>query len=216
MTVKGNMEFGLINNKIPKEEINRRVKEISGIVGLTSYLDRKPQSLSGGQRQRVALARAMVKQPSVFLMDEPLSKLDAKLRSQIRTDLIELHNRLKTTFVYVTHDQIEAMSMGTSIVLLKDGEIMQQDTPYNIYNNPQNVFTAQFIGTPPMNILDRDKLNNITIPENISYIGFRPEDATIIQNQEIEANDDIIIIPGKIATKEMLGAESLYKLDAVG
>ena len=142
MTVRENMEFGLKNSKIPKEERDKRIQEISEMVGLTEYLDRKPQHLSGGQRQRVALARAIVKKPAVFLMDEPLSNLDAKLRNQIRTDLIELYRKLGTTFVYVTHDQVEAMSMGTDIVLLEKGVIRQSTTTNAIYLHPANVFTA--------------------------------------------------------------------------
>ena len=129
MTVRENIEFGLKNKKVPKEEREALIKEYAAIVGLTDYLDRKPGTLSGGQRQRIALARAMVKKPKVFLMDEPLSNLDAKLRVQMRTELIELHNRLKTTFVYVTHDQVEAMAMGDMIVLMDKGQIMQEAAP---------------------------------------------------------------------------------------
>lgn len=147
MTVRENIEFGLENKKVPKEERKKRVQEICEIVGLTQYLDRKPATLSGGQRQRVALARAMVKQPKVFLMDEPLSNLDAKLRGQMRVELIGLHKKLGTTFVYVTHDQVEAMSMADDIVLMKDGYIVQQSSPRELYNNPNCVYAAQFIGT---------------------------------------------------------------------
>ena len=142
MTVRQNISFGLENKKVPKEERDRRVKEICEIVGLTEYLDRKPSKLSGGQRQRVALARAMVKQPKVFLMDEPLSNLDAKLRAQMRVELIQLHKNLGTTFVYVTHDQTEAMSMADTIVLMKDGSIVQQSSPRELYNNPNCVYAA--------------------------------------------------------------------------
>ena len=134
MTVRENIEFGLENKKVPKEERKKRVQEICEVVGLTQYLDRKPATLSGGQRQRVALARAMVKQPKVFLMDEPLSNLDAKLRGQMRVELIGLHKKLGTTFVYVTHDQVEAMSMADDIVLMKDGYIVQQSSPRELYN----------------------------------------------------------------------------------
>lgn len=147
MSVRENIEFCLKNNKIPKAERKKRVEAVAKRVDLTDYLDRKPSQLSGGQRQRVALARAMVKEPQVFLMDEPLSNLDAKLRASMRSELIQLHNKLKTTFIYVTHDQIESMAMADYIVLLNHGKIMQQDTPEEIYNNPANVFTAQFIGT---------------------------------------------------------------------
>ncbi len=153
MSVRENIEFCLKNNKIPKAERKKRVEAVAERVDLTDYLDRKPSQLSGGQRQRVALARAMVKEPQVFLMDEPLSNLDAKLRASMRSELIQLHNKLKTTFIYVTHDQIESMAMADYIVLLNHGKIMQQDTPEEIYNNPANVFTAQFIGTPATNIL---------------------------------------------------------------
>lgn len=168
MTVRENIEFGLENKKVPKEERKKRVQEICEVVGLTQYLDRKPATLSGGQRQRVALARAMVKQPKVFLMDEPLSNLDAKLRGQMRVELIGLHKKLGTTFVYVTHDQVEAMSMADDIVLMKDGYIVQQSSPRELYNNPNCVYAAQFIGTPQMNIV-KDIL-----PEGMQ-VGFRPE-----------------------------------------
>ena len=183
MTVKENIEFGLKNCKVPKAEREERIKEVSMAVGLEEYLTRKPNALSGGQRQRVALARAMVKKPGVFLMDEPLSNLDAKLRTQLRTDLIELHNKLGTTFVYVTHDQVEAMAMGTNIVLMHKGKIMQQGTPYKIYHDPDNVFTAQFIGTPPMNILDLSCLIYENTPfADAAYMGFRPEYAQLGRN----------------------------------
>ena len=176
MTVRENIEFGLKNAGVAKKEREERICEVSRSVGLEEYLNRKPSALSGGQRQRVALARAMVKKPGVFLMDEPLSNLDAKLRSQLRTDLIELHNRLGSTFVYVTHDQVEAMSMGTQIVLMNKGKIMQCGTPHTIYHDPDNVFTAQFIGTPPMNILKQNQVHYEHLPvENACYLGFRPE-----------------------------------------
>lgn len=154
MSVRENIEFGLKNNKVPPAERERLIQEICQAVGLIEYLDWKPLMLSGGQRQRVALARAMVKKPKVFLMDEPLSNLDAKLRVQMRLELIEIHKKLGTTFVYVTHDQVEAMSMADRIVLMDKGRIQQEDTPSGIYFAPRNVFTAQFIGTPPMNIIE--------------------------------------------------------------
>ena len=153
MTVRGNIEFGLKNRGVPKEERTRRILDVARSVGMVEYLDRKPSTLSGGQRQRIALARAMVKQPKVFLMDEPLSNLDAKLRVSMRTELIEMHRQLKTTFVYVTHDQVEAMSMADRIVLMDKGRIQQQASPETLYRDPENVFAAQFVGTPPMNIL---------------------------------------------------------------
>ena len=157
MSVRGNIEFGLINAKVPKAERARRIDEVARIVGLTDYLERKPSQLSGGQRQRVALARAMVKQPRVFLMDEPLSNLDAKLRTQMRTELIDLHQRLGTTFVYVTHDQTEAMTMARRIVLLNAGRVQQAGAPLELYDDPQNLFTAAFIGTPTINQLPGEK-----------------------------------------------------------
>ena len=163
MSVKENIEFGLKNNKVKKEERNRLISEVSSIVGLDEYLNRKPSDLSGGQRQRVALARAMVKTPKVFLMDEPLSNLDAKLRNQMRSELIQLHKRLKSTFVYVTHDQVEAMSMADKIVIMNKGKIMQQDSPKEIYKNPKNVFVAQFIGNPAMNIINIEKQNILIV-----------------------------------------------------
>ena len=153
MSVRKNIEFCLENNRVPKKERKERVERVANIVGLGEYLDRKPSQLSGGQRQRVALARAMVKEPAVFLMDEPLSNLDAKLRSAMRSELIQLHRQLKTTFVYVTHDQVESMAMADEIVLMNEGKIMQKAAPEVIYHDPENIFTAQFIGTPPANEL---------------------------------------------------------------
>ncbi len=154
MTVYDNMAFGLKLRKFPKAEIDQRVKEAARILGLEMYLSRKPKALSGGQRQRVALGRAIVREPKVFLLDEPLSNLDAKLRTQMRTEITKLHNRLATTFIYVTHDQIEAMTMGTRIVVMKDGFMQQVDTPLNLYDYPANIFVGGFIGTPQMNFVD--------------------------------------------------------------
>lgn len=154
MTVFENMSFGLRLRKVPKKEIEQKVKHAAEILGITDYLNRKPKNLSGGQRQRVALGRAIVREPKVFLLDEPLSNLDAKMRTQMRTEIIKLHNELQTTFVYVTHDQTEAMTMGTRIVVMKDGYIQQVDTPDNLYDYPVNKFVAGFIGTPQMNFLD--------------------------------------------------------------
>lgn len=202
MTVKGNIEFGLKNNHVPKAEREGLIAEVAESVGLTDLLKRKPNTLSGGQRQRVALARAMVKKPKVFLMDEPLSNLDAKLRVQMRSELIELHNKLKTTFVYVTHDQVEAMSMADTIVLMNNGEIQQQASPEEIYEDPNNVFTAQFIGTPAMNIL--------SMP-NGCFMGFRPE-KTIMSEGWGKAPSAAYHTTGRIITREMLGSETLYKV----
>lgn len=214
MTVRGNIEFGLKNMGVPREEREERIREIAGMVGLTQFLNRKPGHLSGGQRQRVALARAMVKKPSVFLMDEPLSNLDAKLRTQIRTDLIELYQKLKTTFVYVTHDQIEAMSMGTDIVLLNMGRIMQQGSPREIYTQPRNLFTARFIGAPPMNVVDAAAAcgSDAAPPKGARFLGFRPERAALTpEGQAVPRRH--IGIGGRVLTCEMLGDQVLYKVD---
>ena len=198
MTVRENIEFGLKNRKVPKEERERLIKEYAAVVGLTDYLDRKPGTLSGGQRQRIALARAMVKKPKVFLMDEPLSNLDAKLRVAMRTELIEMHNRLKTTFIYVTHDQVEAMAMADQIVLMDKGNIMQEASPEVIYRDPNNVFTAQFIGTPPMNV----------VPMGEYQLGFRPEKVVLSAQPLGKA----FCRKGEIITREMLGSETQYKV----
>lgn len=153
MSVYENMAFGLKLHRVPKPEIDRRVKEATEILGLQSLRQRRPKELSGGQRQRVALGRAIVREPQAFLMDEPLSNLDAQLRTQTRVELKRLHERLGSTTVYVTHDQTEAMTMGTRIVVMKDGVVQQVDTPTNIYHHPANQFVATFVGTPPMNLL---------------------------------------------------------------
>lgn len=153
MTVYDNMAFGLKLRKMPKDEIERRVQNAADILGLVPYLDRKPKALSGGQRQRVALGRAIVRDAKVFLMDEPLSNLDAKLRVQMRAELIKLHERIETTTIYVTHDQIEAMTMASRIVVMKDGYVQQVGAPKDIYDNPANMFVGGFIGTPPMNFI---------------------------------------------------------------
>lgn len=154
MSVYDNMAFGLKLRKVPKPEIKKRVQQAADLLGLEGLLERKPKQLSGGQRQRVALGRAIVREPKVFLMDEPLSNLDAKLRVQTRAELIKLHRRLGITTIYVTHDQVEAMTMGDRIVVMKDGLVQQVDTPLGLYNNPANTFVAGFIGTPAMNFLD--------------------------------------------------------------
>jgi multiple sugar transport system ATP-binding protein len=154
MSVYDNMAFGLKLRKMPKAEIDKRVKEAAENIGLSHLLDRKPKALSGGQRQRVALGRAIVREPSVFLMDEPLSNLDAKLRVSARAEISKLHQKLGTTFIYVTHDQVEAMTMGDRIAVLADGLLQQADTPRNLYNEPVNVFVAGFIGSPAMNFFN--------------------------------------------------------------
>ena len=156
MTVYENMAFGLKIRHIPKEEIDRRVNEAAAILDIKDQLTKKPKAMSGGQRQRVALGRAIVRKPKVFLLDEPLSNLDAKLRSSMRSEIIRLHNVLKTTFIYVTHDQVEAMTMGSKIVVMRDGVIQQVDSPMNLYDYPSNIFVAGFIGTPQMNFLEAE------------------------------------------------------------
>lgn len=201
MTVEENISFGLENNKIPKDERLRRIKRISEVVGLTEYLSRKPSTLSGGQRQRVALARAMVKAPKVFLMDEPLSNLDAKLRAQMRVELIRLHKDLGTTFVYVTHDQVEAMSMADDIVLMDKGKIIQKCGPRELYSNPNCVYSAQFIGSPQTNVIDK------VLPDG-KKLGFRPEK---VRFDSIEPGTGISF-PAHILTKEILGSEIIYSL----
>ncbi len=198
MTVAENMGFGLKLRKMPKEQIDKKVKEAAKMLGLTEFLDRKPKALSGGQRQRVALGRAITRDAKVFLMDEPLSNLDAKLRGQTRAEITKLTEKLGTTTIYVTHDQIEAMTMATRIVVMKDGRIQQTGAPREIYNNPVNVFVGGFIGTPPMNfltatlkdgILEVSKDVTLKVPDaklaklkelgydgKRLYVGIRPED----------------------------------------
>ena len=200
MTVEKNISYGLKNMKVPAAEIKKKVDWAIDILGLSEYRYRKPKNLSGGQRQRVALGRAIVKDQKLFLMDEPLSNLDAKLRQQMRIELIELHKRLGTTFIYVTHDQIEAMSMGDNIILMDKGVIMQRSTPKEMYHNPQNVYTAQFIGTPPMNIVDN------MVPD--IKIGFRPEKTSFL-----DPGEALLDISGRIITKEQLGAEMNYSVE---
>lgn len=166
MSVYDNMAFGLKLRKYSKDEINRRVNEAAKILGLEDYLSRKPKALSGGQRQRVALGRAIVRKPRVFLFDEPLSNLDAKLRVQMRTEISKLHRKLEATMIYVTHDQTEAMTMGEKIIVMKDGLVQQIDTPLNIYNSPSNKFVAGFIGSPSMNFIEGRLFND----EGIKFI----------------------------------------------
>ena len=200
MTVRENIEFGLKNNKIPKEVRKQLIEEASEKVDLVHFLDRMPGTLSGGQRQRVALARAMVKKPSVFLMDEPLSNLDAKLRVQMRVELIELHKKLKTTFVYVTHDQVEAMSMADTIILMNNGVIQQIACPEEIYSNPENLFTARFIGSPAMNIVSL---------EGGRFFGFRPERGILTKEKR---ETGAFHTEGIVVTREMLGRETTYSV----
>ncbi|MCM3785081.1 ABC transporter ATP-binding protein [Neobacillus mesonae] len=213
MNVYDNIEFGLVNRKVPKKEREKLIKDIAEIVGLSDYMKKKPEMLSGGQRQRVALARAMVKQPQVFILDEPLSNLDAKLRHQMRTELIQLHKRLGTTFVYVTHDQVEAMSMGDEIVIMNKGVIQQAASPMTLYNDPANVFAAQFIGTPAMNVLPYKGLKLHSAQgksQDIINFGFRPEHARMNPAGTSEG----LLLTGEILTRESLGAENIYQIQS--
>lgn len=198
MTVRGNVEFGLKNYKIEKEEIKVRVDNVLKLCGLKEFENRKPNQLSGGQRQRVALARAISKSPKAFLMDEPLSNLDAKLRNQMRSEMIQLYRKLGCTFIYVTHDQTEAMTMGTNIVVLYQGRVMQQASPQEIYNNPANLFVAQFIGDPGMNAL---------LLSEGGYVGFKPRDAGF----GTEAGG--IHLEGTVLTAEFMGYEEMFTID---
>jgi len=211
MTVYQNLAFGLKLRKYPKTEIDKRVREAAEILGILELLDRKPKALSGGQRQRVAVGRAIVRKPKVFLFDEPLSNLDAKLRVQMRTEISKLHNRLGTTMIYVTHDQIEAMTMGDRIVVMNAGKVQQIDTPLNLYNKPVNIFVAGFIGSPAMNFIRghivsqdglwfRNESINIKLPQTIVnrlerytgksvVFGIRPEDIKEHQGAEDRQNE---------------------------
>lgn len=230
MDVYNNMAFGLKLRKFPKNEIDQRVKDAAKLLGIENLLDRKPKALSGGQRQRVAVGRAIVREPKVFLMDEPLSNLDAKLRVQMRAELSKLHNRLQTTIIYVTHDQTEAMTMGDRIVVMKDGVIQQVGAPLEIYNHPNNIFVAGFIGSPAMNFLDvvlrKDGENyfidaktfKLPIPaekaasiKNLGkyvdkqvVLGIRPED---IEDAALSGHDPATVIEADIDVTEPMGAE---------
>ena len=237
MTVFDNMAFALKLRKTPKDEIRRRVTEAAKILDIEHLLDRKPKALSGGQRQRVAMGRAIVRSPKVFLMDEPLSNLDAKLRVAMRTEIKKLHAKLNTTFIYVTHDQTEAMTMGTRIVVMKDGIIQQVDTPENLYNNPCNQFVAGFIGSPQMNFIDAkiEKRGDdtwalfgdeaIKIPEGrasklADYIGkeivmgIRPED--IHDDEAFLSTYPDAAVSAYVEVTEMMGAETYLYLTING
>jgi len=239
MSVYDNMAFGLKLRKTPKAEIQKRVHEAARILDIEHLLDRKPKALSGGQRQRVAMGRAIVREPKVFLMDEPLSNLDAKLRVQMRTEITKLHQKLQTTFVYVTHDQTEAMTLGTRIVVMKDGVAMQVDSPVNLYNKPQNLFVAGFIGSPQMNLVEVQVEKRgedayllfgefpIKLPEGKAkavldggyegktvILGIRPED---LRDEEafIETSPDTHI-ETEVEVTELLGAEVYLYLVCAG
>ena len=239
MTVYDNMAFGLKLRKVPKDEIDKKVREAARILDLEKLLDRKPKALSGGQRQRVAMGRAIVRNPKVFLMDEPLSNLDAKLRVQMRIEISKLHENLGATIIYVTHDQTEAMTLGTRIVVMKDGVVQQVDTPQNLYNTPCNLFVAGFIGSPQMNFLDaicnvKGDDVTLTIGEHVLKVpgskkkaligggykgktvvlGIRPED--VHDSEAFISNSPDSVVTSTIKVYELLGAEVFLYFDVAG
>jgi multiple sugar transport system ATP-binding protein len=230
LTVRDNIAFALKLAKMPKDEIERRVKDAARTLELTDYLDRRPAQLSGGQRQRVAMGRAIVRQPQAFLMDEPLSNLDAKLRVQMRAEIAKLQHELNVTTVYVTHDQIEAMTMGDRVAVMSKGSLMQVDSPQNLYDNPDNLFVAAFIGSPQMNLMrgrysssaggGTVQLGSSTIalsraPASLAEyngreiaVGIRPEHLS-----EASANSDGNTLSGKVTVREGLGSEVILHLE---
>ncbi|MDU2374648.1 sn-glycerol-3-phosphate ABC transporter ATP-binding protein UgpC [Anaerococcus vaginalis] len=237
MTVYDNMAFSLKINKVPKDEIDKKVKEAAKILDIENLLKRKPKQLSGGQRQRVAMGRAIVRNPKVFLMDEPLSNLDAKLRVQMRIEISKLYQKLGTTMIYVTHDQTEAMTLGTRIVVMKDGVVQQIDTPQNLYDHPKNLFVASFIGSPQINLIDvkvvkegeevfvENDYLKLKLPKEKADIlidkdyigkkvvfGIRPE--SIYDEEDfLEKASDGSIINAKIRVFELMGAEVYLYFD---
>jgi multiple sugar transport system ATP-binding protein len=230
MSVEQNLGFGLKLRKTPKDEIKRRVTEAAKILGLEPLLARKPVALSGGQRQRVAMGRAMVREPKAFLMDEPLSNLDAKLRVQMRAQLAKLHDTLKTTTVYVTHDQVEAMTLGERVAVMRDGVLQQVDTPQNLYGNPANLFVAAFIGSPPMNLVEANVSDGrvafagfeISMPDGRDLgdhrgrtliLGIRPSD---LEDAAVWSNPELPTIEVTADVTEELGSEVnvLFTVDA--
>lgn len=221
LNVFDNIAFGLKIRKVPKAEVEKKVIEAAEVLGLESYLYRKPKELSGGQRQRVALGRAIVREPKLFLLDEPLSNLDAKLRVQMRSEISKLHRKLKTTSIYVTHDQTEAMTMATRLVVMKDGRIQQVGTAKEVYDFPENIFVGSFIGSPAMNfILGTIKGNYFIIndnkilisPEKVRYLhaqGYNEKQVTLgIRPEHIDATENSLI-PARVDVIELLGAESI-------
>ena len=214
MTVRQNIAFGLYTSKLPKADKDRRVEEAGAILGLTPYLDRRPAALSGGQRQRVAIGRAMVRDPAAFLFDEPLSNLDAQLRAQMRIEIKRLHQRLGTTIVYVTHDQVEAMTMADRIVVMKDGYILQAGSPLELYENPVDVFTARFIGSPSMNVLRGGQSGSgygIDAAGPL-FLGMRPHDLKIGES----VADPVLTLSGPVTSVEPLGSETLVHFEVAG
>jgi multiple sugar transport system ATP-binding protein len=230
MTVRQNLGFGLKLRKTPKEELNKRVDDVAKILGLEPLMERKPAALSGGQRQRVAMGRAMVREPVAFLMDEPLSNLDAKLRVQMRAQLALLHDRLQTTTVYVTHDQVEAMTLGERVAVLRDGLLQQVDSPQNLYNHPANLFVAAFIGSPPMNLVEAKVAGRhlsfagfeLPIAEGADLgpyegrtviLGIRPSD---LEDRDVWRNDELPTITVRADVTEELGSEVnvIFSIDA--
>lgn len=236
MTVYGNMAFSLKLKKVPKDEIDRRVRQAAEILDITQYLDRKPKALSGGQRQRVAIGRAIVRDPAVFLMDEPLSNLDAKLRNQMRAELIKLRERIDTTFIYVTHDQTEAMTLGDRIVIMKDGFIQQIGTPQEVFDHPANLFVAGFIGTPQMNLFDAHlarKDGKYTVTVGSVTVGSVTVELSEEKQQRLAAKDvaeqDVVLgvrpdhimlcadgVKGKVDVSEMMGSSVHLHVTAEG
>jgi multiple sugar transport system ATP-binding protein len=228
LSVYDNMAFGLKLRKVPKEEIKRRVNEAADILGIRDLLERKPRQLSGGQRQRVAVGRAIVREPKVFLFDEPLSNLDAKLRVAMRAEISKLHQRLQTTFIYVTHDQIEAMTMASRIAVINKGLLQQLDTPQNLYDHPNNLFVAGFIGSPAMNFFPGKLIQSdgklcvdtgdfvVEIPDKKAgpyqkavgkdiIFGIRPEN--IHDSNFVPPNTDVVTVPVKVDVTELMGNE---------
>ena len=231
MTVYKNMAFALKLRHTPKDEIDKKVKEAAEILDITQYLGRKPKALSGGQRQRVAIGRAIVRNPQVMLMDEPLSNLDAKLRNQMRAEIIKLRERINTTFIYVTHDQTEAMTLGDRIVIMKDGFIQQIGTPQEVFNHPYNLFVAGFIGTPQMNLFDAKlvkangkyavELANITVElsaekqEKLAANGVEPQDIVLgVRPEHIELAAEGV--DAKVDVSEMMGSSVHLHVTAMG
>lgn len=246
MTVYGNMAYALKIRKLPKDEIDRKVHEVAKILEIEQLLDRKPTALSGGQKQRVAIGSAIIRKPKAFLMDEPLSNLDAKLRAQMRVELVKLHKQLDTTIIYVTHDQTEAMTLGTKIVVMKDGLIQQVGAPQNIYDNPVNLFVAGFLGSPSMNFfrctvkaeennrtalflddaktvkkvyLDGTRGKQIADRYNGRHVilGIRPEDIyELAEAKKLGIENESVDVDEPVVNREMLGAEVILYFDEQG